>query len=683
MRRLLLITGEQDWCHEAAQSTLDGWQETLWLTTGPSDGCPPAQAMRFLGHEFDAVVYDIYAGFDPDAFGAIAGTIRDEGVFILLGPPTETWHRFDDPEYARIDAWMPTRLPRKGNALSLLRQALLDTPGLTHLSQQEKRKPVPLPFPERRETRSTADQQAAIDAICHVATGHAKRPLVLIADRGRGKSAALGLAASRLMKQGKQRILVTAPRRSAIEPLFRHAGESLGVNQSTGDGRIEQGDCSLSFLPPDVLIQTHPQADLLLIDEAAAIPAPMLEKLLLTYNRVVFSTTIHGYEGTGRGFAIRFRKSLDRLTPQWRQMELTIPIRWPVGDPLEAFIATALLLDAEPADSQSFKDIGCRSIEIHAVTQSTLLNDNHLLRQVVGLLVSAHYQTRPRDLRQLLDAGNLEITVAMHGQQVAGVILAVREGSFDNELASEILAGRRRPQGNLAPQSLGLHLQDINFPQSSYMRIMRIAVHPALQGSGIGTRLLEFLANKSDTDLMATSFGATNELVQFWKACAFTPARIGVTRDAASGVHSLLMLRALNSNGEALLFLAKARFQATYPLILSTTLEELETDLAIELLENRKGEVLLKESDRERLKRFSETGIPLDAVLPELDASVRSAAATGRLATLPPLDREILVALLLQKRKPQQLLRSLAIDGKRQLQQQLRSAVGMLLAALD
>ncbi|MFP3345534.1 tRNA(Met) cytidine acetyltransferase, partial [Halomonas sp. SIMBA_159] len=80
------------------------------------------------------------------------------------------------------------------------------------------------------------------------------------------------------------------------------------------------------------------------VDEAAAIPAPMLQKMLSSYSRVVFASTIHGYEGTGRGFAIKFTSVLDAMTPQWRACSMTSPIRWAAGDPLERWLFETLLL---------------------------------------------------------------------------------------------------------------------------------------------------------------------------------------------------------------------------------------------------------------------------------------------------------------------------------------------------
>lgn len=69
----------------------------------------------------------------------------------------------------------------------------------------------------------------------------------------------------------------------------------------------------------------------LLIDEAAAIPTPLLQRLIAAFPHVLMTTTVQGYEGTGRGFLLKFCTAL----PDCRIHRLDRPLRWASGDPLE------------------------------------------------------------------------------------------------------------------------------------------------------------------------------------------------------------------------------------------------------------------------------------------------------------------------------------------------------------
>ena len=51
------------------------------------------------------------------------------------------------------------------------------------------------------------------------------------------------------------------------------------------------------------------QAELLIIDEAAAIPLPLVKKLLGNY-LVFMASTINGYEGTGRSLSLKLIQQL-------------------------------------------------------------------------------------------------------------------------------------------------------------------------------------------------------------------------------------------------------------------------------------------------------------------------------------------------------------------------------------
>ena len=150
---------------------------------------------------------------------------------------------------------------------------------------------------------------------------------MLTADRGRGKTAALGIAAANLLADKVDYIVVTAPLFSSVETLFSHARSLLAGAEQHGHTLLWQGR-RIQYLPPDELLRSTPAARLLLVDEAAAIPAPLLSAMLDHYHRVVFTTTVHGYEGTGRGFAIRFQRELDRRRPNWQLQTLLQPVRW-------------------------------------------------------------------------------------------------------------------------------------------------------------------------------------------------------------------------------------------------------------------------------------------------------------------------------------------------------------------
>jgi N-acetyltransferase 10 len=51
------------------------------------------------------------------------------------------------------------------------------------------------------------------------------------------------------------------------------------------------------------------QAELVVVDEAAAIPITVVKKLLGPY-MVILSSTVHGYEGTGRSLSLKLIQQL-------------------------------------------------------------------------------------------------------------------------------------------------------------------------------------------------------------------------------------------------------------------------------------------------------------------------------------------------------------------------------------
>lgn len=102
------------------------------------------------------------------------------------------------------------------------------------------------------------------------------------------------------------------------------------------------------------------QAELLVVDEAAAIPLTVVRQLMGPY-MTILSSTVHGYEGTGRSLSLKLIAQLrgnarynhsnsnSNMGAHGRQLkEITLdePIRYGVNDPIERWLNDLLCLDA-------------------------------------------------------------------------------------------------------------------------------------------------------------------------------------------------------------------------------------------------------------------------------------------------------------------------------------------------
>ncbi len=68
---------------------------------------------------------------------------------------------------------------------------------------------------------------------------------------------------------------------------------------------------------------------------------------------LAFATTARGYEGTGRGFLLRFVRWLEQRPEPVDHLRLDTPIRFAPDDPVERFTFEALLLDAKPSPGRA------------------------------------------------------------------------------------------------------------------------------------------------------------------------------------------------------------------------------------------------------------------------------------------------------------------------------------------
>ena len=582
-RRLIIVSGDRDWIEqqsEALRTDLSSWlliaekdhgllfRQSLKQVSGK-------QAHQVLGQEYPGIIFDAWSGFNPNAFGQVCGTLIAGGVLVLLIPPLCDWPDYDDPERRSLitgagsSADVGNRFIR--HLVSIIEsdsEALLVRQGmpLPELPAEQTGKTVVIPHDQAAEGALTSDQQRVVsDCIQHFRISESQ-VAVITADRGRGKSAALGLIAAELMAATRIEVVVTAPGRGAVEPLFMILKQYPGARIISAS-ELCIGASRVRFFLPDLLLTEKPDADLLLVDEAAAIPAPVLRQLL-AYPQVIYASTIHGYEGTGQGFAVRFLHQLSQLRPGWRHLKMVQPIRWAEGDPLEAFCFRALLLDAEPAaiDGQALQE---SSVRYRRLDRDELILQPELLKRVFGLLVLAHYRTTPGDLRIMLDSPNLLVWIAevmIRGEAIpVATALLAEEGPIEDSLAQEISAGRRRPKGQLIPQTLLAHSQLEDAGRYKGLRIMRIAVLPELQRQGIGLQLIDRIRHETGNqayDWLGTSFGLTAGLLKFWRTAGMQLVRLGHKRDKVSATHAAVMLEGLTPAAQDLQIRASQHCQS-------------------------------------------------------------------------------------------------------------------------
>lgn len=732
-RGTLIFSGEAGWCREAAAQVLAdvGLAHITWVSTVDQPGAElvlAKQAKVLLGQERDAIVFDAHAGFDADAFGAVSGTIVGGGLLVLLCPLLDEWPQFADPAAESIAVWphdvddLPGRFLQRISRLleqsvSAHEQIVLITPDvemdvpLQAMLENSPAQPISsstsLSTKEKHDALfRSEDQRVAVAAIEHVLQGHRRRPLVLVADRGRGKTAALGIAAAQLLRSASHglsqeahaspralRIVVTAPRLAAVEPLFQYALKIL-PEATAHVGHLQWGDAEIQFVAPDELCATQPAADLLLVDEAAAIPVSILQPLLTHYSRIVFSTTTHGYEGTGRGFAVRFRQTLDEQTPDWSELVLQEPIRWAQGDPLEKLVFDSLLLNAKCAEDDVVSSADVDSLQVERIGREQLVNDEALLNQLFGLLVVAHYRTRPNDLRNLLDGPGLAVYVMKHEKSVVATALVAMEGGFDKSLIDEIAAGRRRPRGHLIPQSLMAHLGLKSAGGLRCARVMRIAVHPALQRRGLGKRLLQHIkddAKNQDVDLFGASFGATPSLLTFWRNEDLWPVRMGFRRGHSSGEHSVMVLSALSDAGESIVAQARTCLLTDLPQALSDPLRDLDAETAALLLQHKSDvaeieDVVPTQRDLKNARSFIDGERSYEDCLASIWRCVvwamrvpKQVPADFVQGVEKNIEQSVLIAKVLQRHSWSSVAKQFELVGKAEVKQCLQTGLGQRL----
>ena len=595
-RKLLILVGEDDFLAHQLNHNLS-LKSAVWIGDvsphfATQSYFPFSKTKNLLGSEFPAIIYDARQGIHLDALAIAAGTLQDGGQLLLL-----LNHWADLANQPDCDSLRWSGEKRAINTPHFI--AFLQGKIAKYGFPVYQSTPLTLTLPMVQKDRSTHCQPTLEQARLLQQMAEAEEAILIItAKRGRGKSALAGLFAKQQVAQN-QPVILTAPNKSAVNIFNAFAGVDI------------------TFMPPDELSQNLSETPQqfsnhwLFVDEAAMIPLDILFRLTNAFKQVVLTTTIHSYEGTGRGFLLKFMAKTDRTL---RHFELFTPLRWQADDKLEAFIDDLLLCDCEDRLPQPpYDSVLAEQIQISHCER--IPHDQ--IESVYGLLTLAHYRTSPLDLRRLLDAPQQQFYLAQAQDSLLGCAWAVSEGGLtDNTLIRQIRRGERRPRGNLVAQMLCFQAGLEEACELRSLRISRIAVQPNWQQQGLGQRLIAQIKQQGTVDFLSVSFGYTPELLAFWQKCGFILVHFSESKEASSGCYSVVALCPLSEEGRVFVQRAEKQFQRNLPLSfhpLATQFARTEIDWTLDC------------SDWRLLKDFADFFLPLSSALPSIRRLITSA----------------------------------------------------------
>ena len=568
-RRLLVISGRDEFCHSALTTVTNAIDKsnTVKYNLFTGEMLKGKKRKQVLGSEWDIAFLDCRDFFRPGDVMAVAGTVKQHGCLILICPPFTTW-----PENAAVSFISEGYSLKRSLYLARFIDRLQGNPSIAFYRESA----TSLPDIARYEVNKldaanvyrgalfkSYEQEHAFNKLSQ-GFYHNQLNALITAPRGRGKSSLLGLFIQKLIREG-HRVLLTSERQENVKNVFdiQNPSEDTKDNHTKGIEQIQPATLpfkgkeiitngTVKWVPPDsdLLSNTGKQDyDVVIVDEAASLPLPLVHKIIKHNKQWILSTTLLGYEGSGSGF---IHKLLPNLPPSAIHLTLTAPLRWYQHDPLETFLNETCLFESDSSALIDDKDIEKSAtdiIEHSAFNLSTFENvSEQTLQQIMSLLALAHYQTTPDDFMRLMDSPDVLIaSLSLDNRIIAASIINIEGGKRLEETAEAIASGKRRPKGHLGAQRLCLLSANGTAATFTYWRINRIAVHTRLQGKGIGSELLRKITNESyrhGIDAICTSYGTTAKLDVFWCRNGFEVVDYGRKPNKASGETSALAVLA-------------------------------------------------------------------------------------------------------------------------------------------
>ncbi|MGS2720493.1 tRNA(Met) cytidine acetyltransferase TmcA [Paraglaciecola aestuariivivens] len=671
-RQLLVISGQQAWVEASLKALLPYLNNNslLWVGDAPQTQASIAiQDYRAkLGHEYANLIINCFSGFRANAVMALSGVVQSQGLMIICCPALADWPSYPDPEQSNRLSYGYQTKQISSQFIQYLTDSFQQDKSVALLTEQSFKGQACF-VEQNAKPKDFSQQTQSVELIKKTALGRPNRPLVITAHRGRGKSSALGIAAAQLMQQNSIKIWISAPTINNVTQVFNHAQQGL-TEPNFDKKRLSYQNSQLSFKAIDCLLITDELPDLLLIDEASAIPVNILLKLSKRFKRVVFSATQHGYEGSGKGFELRFNRQLLANNPQAKFQTLSHPIRWFEQDSLENFWFSSFFYH-QPIDPKMSIDSSDK-VCFQLVEQQWLLSQPDLLANIFALLLDAHYQTSPDDLQRLLDAPDIMLVIAKcQDKLIAAAQINLEGGHHLAPIADKISANERRVKGHLVAQNISSTYHFAEFCHSRQWRISRIAVCRTEQNKGIGSQLLAYIheqALEHNVEFVTSAFGGSASLLSFWRKHGYAAYKVSHKAEVSSGEHSCIYINALTASAKAKIQGIHSEFCADLLFYMDKELQNLEADCLLELLKS--SSLSLPSSNLAIIQHFVQGNRPLSSCKRLLTNYLLE--SRNNIDNLKGNEQALLIGLLLQNKAMDFLLRQFELTGKKQLTSKVR-----------
>ncbi|KAG7983022.1 hypothetical protein I3843_04G083000 [Carya illinoinensis] len=510
---------------------------SLFVESGGLTYCLYKDSERVLGNTFGmCVLQDVHERFRTESHSEAVGRFNER--FLLSIASCKACVVMDDelnilPVSSHIKSISPVPVREDFEGLS---EAERDLKNL----KEQLNDDIPV-GPLIRKCCTLDQGKAVITFLDAILDKTLRSTVALLAARGRGKSAALGLAIAGAIAAGYSNIFVTAPSPENLKTLFEFVCKGFDALEykehmdfdvvKSNNPEFKKSIVRINIYKQHrqtiQYIQPHEheklsQVELLVIDEAAAIPLPAVKSLLGHY-LVFLSSTVNGYEGTGRSLSLKLLQQLEEQSREsangrlFKKIELSESIRYASGDPIESWLHSLLCLDVTSAIPNINRIPPPSECDLYYVNRDTLFSYHKeselFLQRMMALYVASHYKNSPNDLQLMADAPAHHLFVLLgpvdeSKNQLPDILCVIQvslEGQISRKSAIRSLSDGYQPSGDQIPWKFCEQFQDTVFPSLSGARIVRIATHPSVMRSGYGSQAVELLTRYFEGQLTPIS----------------------------------------------------------------------------------------------------------------------------------------------------------------------------------